>query len=268
MASQQHNTTVAGYVYETSEWGKFKFNKLNRPVDEGRVEYWKKVLANNNLLRDNPFLIDEDFNIIDGQHRLMAARALELPVYYMVANKAHISDAATINSQNKVWSAADYLQVWCNAGNPNYIKVRAVIELYPFLKIGQAALLMERTSAVAKNDRWKNGQFVVTDNEFVHRVAQCAMDFARFVPFWKDYTFINALSNLCDNTAYDHERMMRKMEMVGNRLKRCATAKDYIEIMSGIYNYKVREDAIIALRLLNARSNERRGKSSTPATYA
>ncbi len=254
--------TVSSHVYKTLDWDKFKFNKLNRPVDEGRVEYWKKVLSSEDLLCDNPFLVDAEFNIIDGQHRLLAAKALGIPVYFMIADKARIEDAPGINSQNRIWTSLDYLSVWCNANNKHYLKARAILEIYPFMKINVIARLMYRGSVTDFGTQWARGLFVVRDEQFVHVVAQCALDFKRFGSYWKDYTFINAIANLCDNKSYDHARMMRKMEMVSTRLKRCTTAKEYIEVMNGIYNYKTKEDALVPLRLLEARSSDRYTKSA------
>ena len=257
------STAVSAVIYQTTDYDRFKFNKLNREIDPARVEFWKRTLTDNDLLCDNPMLIDSSDNIIDGQHRLCAAKELGITVYYQVATRATINDAPTLNSQNKGWTNLDYLTAWCNAGNAEYIKLRRIYDQYPWMQLSTLyRLLSHGKSFLGLTDDFKGGRFVVTDEPFAHEVARCAKDFAQYVPFWRETVFINAIANLCDNSNYDHARMMNKMKLVANKLVRCASGPDYITLFSSIYNYKTKADALVVLRPLGSGSAERKSTAA------
>lgn len=257
------STAVSAVIYQTTDYDRFKFNKLNREIDPARVEFWKRTLTNNDLLCDNPMLIDSNDNIIDGQHRLCAAKELGITVYYQVASRATINDAPTLNSQNKGWTNVDYLTAWCNAGNTEYIRLGKIHDQYPWMQLSTLyRLLSHGTNFVGLTDAFRGGRFVITAEAYAHEVARCTQDFAQFVPFWRETTFINAIANLCDNSNYDHARMMNKMKLVGNRLVHCASGADYIKLFSSIYNYKSKTDALVVLRPLHPGSAERKVRSA------
>ena len=65
-------------IYFTNDYGMFGWIKGNRLLDESRI---KKICKANrvdgiNLFPYVPILVTKDNKVIDGQHRLMAAKSL------------------------------------------------------------------------------------------------------------------------------------------------------------------------------------------------
>lgn len=74
---------MAGQILKTSSYTRFNSMRGNRKVSERHVRSLVNSISNRNLLAANPILVDEAMNVIDGQHRLEAARKLNTPIYYI-----------------------------------------------------------------------------------------------------------------------------------------------------------------------------------------
>lgn len=118
----QTNDEKVGSIYRTKDYSKFKFNKYNRKIDEPHLQ----TLMTNIRLRKaviEPIQVDSQFNIVDGQHRLVACQRLGLPVDYFVDTQTKVIDADLLNSKAKSWSLMTYIQRGVSIGDPDYIKL-------------------------------------------------------------------------------------------------------------------------------------------------
>lgn len=73
-------------IHSTREFDKFNLSPKNRAVSYNHVQELIKAIKANNMLDVNPILVDDDFNIIAGQHRFLAAKHLNIPIYYIKKN--------------------------------------------------------------------------------------------------------------------------------------------------------------------------------------
>jgi hypothetical protein len=71
-------------VYQTSDYALFHLLPENRAVYVNHVRKLVAVITQSNLLHIKPLDVMADLGVIDGQHRLAAARELGLPVYYKI----------------------------------------------------------------------------------------------------------------------------------------------------------------------------------------
>ena len=69
---------------QTTDYKKFKIIQGNRALREFHVEYLKKSIMKDNLLYLNPILVNSDYYVFDGQHRLKVAEDLNLPIFYTI----------------------------------------------------------------------------------------------------------------------------------------------------------------------------------------
>ena len=59
-------------IHSTCDLGIFKILEGNRNINLGHVERLVKSIQENGFLK-MPIIVNDDFEVIDGQHRLMAA---------------------------------------------------------------------------------------------------------------------------------------------------------------------------------------------------
>ena len=82
-------TVEQGTVYHTTDYGRFKLLEENRPLDTAHVNKLVHAIKYQNLLDQKPIDVTADFEVIDGQHRLEAARTLNTPIYFRVLTEKH-----------------------------------------------------------------------------------------------------------------------------------------------------------------------------------
>jgi len=67
-------------IFYTTDYSKFNTLAGNRQVNIAHVKKLESSFDEEYLI--SPILVNEKFQIIDGQHRFEAAKNLKLPIYY------------------------------------------------------------------------------------------------------------------------------------------------------------------------------------------
>lgn len=127
-------------VYCTRDYSIFKFSSLNRQVNEQHIKELVAAIKKNNQLDANPILVNSDFEIVSGQHRFLAAKKLNLPVYYIQKDSEDIPDIYFLTSnmnqrESKLIDSINFYSM--NKEIPDYIYFKKTIEL---LKISPGAV--------------------------------------------------------------------------------------------------------------------------------
>jgi hypothetical protein len=117
-------------ILKTKDYSLFKFIMSNRDVDQNHVRKLAKSIEQNNLLYIRPLICNDKMQLIDGQHRLEAAKAIGAEVYYLKVphlTKAHI---AVLNSAQKNWTRTDFVNFYAMEGNEHYKELAKLIDHY------------------------------------------------------------------------------------------------------------------------------------------
>lgn len=240
------NLPVENTILQTTNYGQFRCDRANRPVDMDRVYKLCEAIAKKNLLRLFPIVVNPEFVVIDGQHRLKAAELLETPIFYIVSKQMQMEDAAAVVRHTAGWSIDDWLHHWCERGNPQYRLLRDFWAAHRWLPLSCAARLCQ--SQKHKAGDFAEGHFVADSIGFANRVCEMAKDFQTWFSAYNSTTFINLLIQLAANDTYSHKHMMSKMQYLSAKLVRCPTVEMYLALITEIYNYKVRPDRHVIFR--------------------
>jgi hypothetical protein len=118
-------------IQATLDYKLFHRISSNREVDTKHLGRLKNSITKKNYLYLFPIIINKDMEIVDGQHRLMAAMELKLPIFYMIDDKITKADIAMVNSNRKTWGPKDYIKYFATDGNKVYVKLLDIISKYP-----------------------------------------------------------------------------------------------------------------------------------------
>lgn len=114
------NCKVVGQIYQTDDYSIFK--KLDGNRDTGNVKAILESIDDVGYLL-SPILINENFEVIDGQHRLEALKIKKLPVPYIVQSGIGWRECQAMNTGQKNWQAMDYVRSFAKTGNDNYARL-------------------------------------------------------------------------------------------------------------------------------------------------
>lgn len=112
-----------GVVYKTSDLSIFKFSKFNRTVllSAKMIEQAKEGLI-------NPIIVNEYYVVIDGQHRLTAAKKAGVPIEYIIKPGLDEKDIVRMNTVQKPWSLKNHIEAWANQGNSEYQALAEIVK--------------------------------------------------------------------------------------------------------------------------------------------
>ena len=108
------------------EYYNLKFIESNRKANNQNVNKLIKSIQDNNLLHAAPIIVqvssNNDLQIIDGQHRYLAAKYLRVPIYIHILSDAkyniHSSHImSSLNSNQKNWGLGDFAHHYANCYN-------------------------------------------------------------------------------------------------------------------------------------------------------
>lgn len=132
-------------VKVTKEYGKFKSILGNRVIFPSHVTRMAYAIKQKNLLEYQPILVNAAMYVIDGQHRLAAAKRLKIEIPYIVVPDTDLEDVRMLNSHLKSWSARDFADSYAKTGNKHYKELLAFIKKYEVHLMLAASILSGHT---------------------------------------------------------------------------------------------------------------------------
>lgn len=231
------NTTYA----KTTDYGRFKSIVGNRKLKEAHVANLVRAFdADAIAIQYNPVTINEKWEVIDGQHRIAALKKLQLPVYYLMQPGLTLENVIALNSGKKAWTPEDFAHSWIERGNKEY-------ETYLWFKdsygINHDILLRYLSlESPLTSQMFKDGKLKVVDFDRSVKLCEDLISLRPYYNRWNNRSFALGFWNLWSHPAYDHKRMLHKINLNQDKVSDRGTPEQYADMLSDIYNHGVRED--------------------------
>ncbi len=244
-------------VEETIDYDLFKRHESNRDVNEKQVLALMKSISEKNQLKSKPILVDDDGNIIDGQHRLEAAKRLGIPIPYCIDPHANINDIVRLNNNQDEWKASDYLKHYATNGSPEYVKLKNFIDSQK-MSLNIALQLLNGQRSMHFHRKFKQGDYIFPSEEEYQEALERNNRIKEVIEFIKKrtsgnksyldrVTFYSALVNFYNITSFSHEVFMHKLSQRLNLMSPRTRECDYAVLFKEIYNFKTAKDKHIMI---------------------
>jgi 3-isopropylmalate dehydratase small subunit len=242
-------------VYKTNDLSIFKQIDGNRVPN---LQHVKRLADSIRVygMKCNPILVNERMEVIDGQHRLMAAKEAESFVYYIIVDGYALNEVHTLNLNQKNWSKKDFMDGYANMGVESYIKLRDFVNKnddYVFSDCialcqntgsGSSRSLAVQTSAGVKlglnAQIFEQGTWRCGDID----IAQDMANKIRMIkPYYSNYnrsSFVQTMMGLLQKETFDFNDFMHKIRLQPTAMVDCANREQYKTLIEDIYNYKSR----------------------------
>lgn len=218
------------------------FNKLegNRMVNHKKVNKIKEAIEIEgiDILKYAPIIVDENFKILDGQHRFQVCKDLKRPVHFIQVNEMGIKEVAKINSNSTNWAVDDYLSTYCKLEKEAYLKVRELKGIY------KANTLLIATMIHHGKIRERDIKEDFIDGTLTMIFLEWAIERLDLLKSFTHYTerpfsnrFAQAVDKLVEGGLYDHEMMLDQLNKSGIKITRLDNPKTIISQMEEIMNW-------------------------------
>lgn len=231
-------------VYKTYDYSKFKYVGGNRNVNPTHVKHLIESMSAEDLSETMPIIVNERLEIIDGQHRFDGRKQMGLPIYYTIRDGARLNEVVLLNANTRNWSLTDYLNSHIARGNKQYEIVKNFMDFYGISGSMALELLNTKYNKRGKMiDEFKNGAYEVTN---LAGAKEFADELIKYKPFlakgtFRSREFIRAMRKLHDDDMIDHDKMRRKLDILGEKLATAADLKAMLRQLEEVYNYHSRE---------------------------
>jgi len=234
------NTNIQ--VHTTKDYSLFKTLNGNRDVNNLHLTRLKESMKKNHLT--TIIMVNEKFEIIDGQHRFLISQELKLPINYIISKNYGLNEVQILNANMKNWQIVDYVNGYCDLGYKDYLIYRDFVKDYGFQS--QVSILLLSGEQVGGNDasassKFKEGLFKVKDLEKAKRTAEKIM---MIEPYYKGYlrrSFILALYGMLKNENFEFTEFLSKLKKQPTTMQDCTGSTQYKVLIEEIYNYRRRE---------------------------
>ncbi len=229
----------------TTDYKQFHLISDNRPIFLTHVQdLITSYRENPSLIRLKPILVDENLGVVDGQHRLEACKALEVPIPYQVVPGLTIDTAQLMNALQRPWRLIDFIHSYAGAGRPAYQQIERYLNDYA--PLGPSSILAYATKggtggkhSVKQKARLGKLELLPTawTEDRLGKLSSLPVD------FWPYDSFANAFLRVLKTVpGYDHERMISGVK--ATELKRQPTMLDSLRDLERSYNWNKKVDIV------------------------
>lgn len=228
--------------YSTTDYKQFKFLIENRQTARNHINKLKDAIQRNpEILEVQPILVNEEMEIIDGQHRFTAASELGLPIHYTVVKGIGIDTARDMNVMQRKWGIEDYAYSYAKAGNVHYKAFNKYARENPGISKTIIMVVLGGRESDSMNSDFKHGKFIIKreqdDADWVFEQLNKIREITSGeIPLSK--AFVSALLQCLDNEEFQFDEFLRNLRSKPEMFHRTAVVRDALRMIEDIYNFK------------------------------
>jgi len=242
-------------VYKANDLSIFNQIKGNRPPNPQHIRRLSDSIKTNGLLC-NPILVNEDYEVIDGQHRLLAAKDAGSGIYYIILRGYALKEVHALNLNQKNWTKNDFMDGYAEMGVQSYIKLKEFMLNNDDFSITSAITMCSNTasnsnnnisSKYKKNGKIENLKEVFEEGTWVGRDFVLADENANKLKMIKQYydgycrnSFVNVMLGLFARDDFNFIEFLGKLKIQPQKMQHCANVTQYRLLIEDIYNYRRR----------------------------
>lgn len=238
-------------LQQTKNYDLFKKHPSNRPLVEAIIQRLMTALSEKNDLKTHPLLINTSMQVFDGQHRLEAAKRLELPVFYVIDKHLVDADMVRLNANQSPWKLQDYHNYYVTQGVQDYKDLDVFLKEHS-ITIGAYMRMAGYARKTNRAAMFKAGKFVMmSEDEKKENLAiwGISRDLIQFVqkrrsdlqPVLKSVNFERGLIQFLAREDVDQKSFRNNLELKVDILgPRCGLG-GYYEMFLQIYNFRKRD---------------------------
>lgn len=218
-------TQVSGLIFTTTDYDIFNFLTGNRTINANNVKKLKESISENGYKKSQPIIVNQDFEIIDGQHRFVACEELKLPIYFTIEREDEDSIKLTqdLNKNQKNWGLIDYIKSYVDRGYQDYINFLRFVEDRN-LSVTTAIVLAWGTRNANIRNKIMQGkiEFTIYEENRVDEIINRLKEIKEKIPNNLDIekklrnailgeNFAAVMVKIMRQDNYDHNRMLKQI---------------------------------------------------------
>jgi len=225
-------------VHTTTDYFLFKPLQGNRTKNLLHLNRLKKSMSEQYLF--TVIIVNENYEIIDGQHRFDVISELQLPLHYVVCTGYGLEHVHRFNQISKTWNADDYMNGYCELGYTDYITYRDFKNKY-LIGHNECMLLLSGTGVTKHSGNFNSGLLKIKSVKDAKAIIEKILLLQPYYDGYKRRTFIYCMYALLKNPNFEFTEFIQKLKIQPTALQHCTDVEQYTALIEEIYNYKRRD---------------------------
>ncbi len=223
-------------IKKTYEYNLFKKKEANRDLNKLHLTRLKESMEKNYLI--SPIIVNESYEVIDGQHRLEAVKDLGLPVYFIIVPGYGNKEIQIYNSNQNNWSDVDFLNHYVGLNYKYYCLTKEFCKIWN-LKLGTGRLFLSGKYPRGLNQihEWKAGEFTISVTN-ADQIASFYSEIRNLFDFAHTASFTKAFYNCVTNPKVEWSRLKENLENYPSLVKQSINSFEYLQRLQKCYNYR------------------------------
>ena len=173
-------------VYKTTDYDRFSLIEGNRKSNSLHIRRLKYSMIRHQLM--SIIIVNEKFQIIDGQHRFQACKEANLPIYYMICEGYKLQEVKILNLNSSNWNKTTFLRSYSSLGFSEYQKFEEFMRKFPkFNFMSCERLLTLTTNKLETVDEQRITSHSFEEGNFFIPDLQKSTDFANKIMMLEPY---------------------------------------------------------------------------------
>lgn len=249
----------------------FKFKDGNRDLNYINVNKMEESLKKHGWV--TPIVVDNNYYIIDGQHRFQAAKNLGMPIAFIkMSNDFNVEAIRDINNAQEKWNTWDYVKSQADLGNVHFQHIQSLRERFAEggVKVIEAAI-NEVTGYKKYLKYYALHPESFRFNEYDYDVVCNALDYTYKII--KTIDEVKATRTLIGPKRYiaravlfmlthgvNEKELLKKVEKYGSKFRYPGGMVDALENLDEIYNTHRRGEVVSFTSMYLAENGTQRKK--------
>lgn len=229
-------------IKSTRNYDMFTLRPDNREkIDPAHINRIAASIEMRNLLELRPIDVNSAMEIIDGQHRFLAAKSLGVAIFYQMNIKSDPRDIIILNTA-KIWNLGDYLNYYIKNDFEEYKKLKEFMKLNSItLKIALAITIGQTHDS---HHQFKAGNYTF-DNMIEKDLLNTCWDTIEYIKRmngFSQYTssgrFWKAMLKLVQHHNFHALKWRKNLERFVQRFTAKPSCNDYLQLLMEVHNWK------------------------------
>lgn len=236
----------AADIMSTTNYDQFKKLAGNRLIPNKRVSKVLESIRANGYIKGNCIIVNEHFEVIDGQARLEALKLLHFPVEYTISKDAGRKECIALNAYSTPWTMRDYIESYAEYSE-DYRRTLLLIDEFKNLKLNVVLNAINGTV-------WRNNQlirdgglecsFETYENAYsLLSYASKFVDTLAVIKGNKDRVY-TAIMFCYGHPDIDNDKLLKKVKENIGRLNNTTDMRTVNRCLEEIYNYNCKKDYV------------------------
>ncbi len=242
--SQVKQSKKIGFIFETSDYSIFRLDPTNRDIKkvDGLVAQAKSI----GII--SPIIVDENYVVYDGQHRLEASKIANVPIKYIVIEGVGAEAMIGMNTNSSNWKLIDYANHYAKMGFIDYQDIIELANTYD-VTVSQIAEMQGVSMAQGSKmlNRWygfKNGKTRI-NKQYVEETLIAYGMFINETGLKQKSATLQAFSKLYNISKFDLSRFIQKINNQSSKyeINKFQNKGDVLAAFLDVYNHQLQRNS-------------------------